>query len=445
MIQPDAWRKDQLMTVRSFIFPVVVVTALLATGCGSGGSAAKTNAAAPPPPAVTVVEVSPQTVPIYSEFVGSTFAEKEVQINARVNGYILARHFNPGDIVREGQLIYTLDPATYQAEVNRLRAEVARTEAQLKFARDGVEVIRAEGEFAQAEANLIKADQDVNRVKPLVSENALPEQDLDTAIASQKVAQAVVKARKAALDQQRLSQQTQIDQGEAVVNSAKASLSLAELDLSYTQIRSPVTGRIGETTIQTGGLATANSPTPLTRISPLDPIYVEFKVGERDYLDYIRKEIESQRKTGAGQTVAPLRLVLADGAVYDKPGQYRYADRAVDVQTGTLKLIGTFPNPDRMLLPGQFSRIRLRSGVKDNVFVVPQRAIIEMQGLRQLMVVDKSNKVAQKTVNATERFGPNWVIESGLQTGDRVIVDGLQKARPGAPVTPKLIQIQDLK
>jgi len=177
----------------------------------------------------------------------------------------------------------------------------------------------------------------------------------------------------------------------------------------------------------------------LTLISPLDPIYVEFTVTERDYLDYMRKQIESQRSTGKIVPIAPFELILADGTVYPHKGTYRYADRAVNVQTGTLKLIGDFPNPTRILLPGQFSRVRFRTGMKDGVFVVPQRAVQELQGLRQLMLLDKDNRVVARTVTATDRVGAMWVIEKGLSPGDRVIIDGLQKAFPGSQVTPKIV------
>ncbi len=431
------------MNYPSMMYLLAGLAAVFTAGCGTQNAPAGQGGM--PPAAVTVVQVTAASVPIYSDFVGSTFAEQEVQVHSRVNGYITARHFNPGDIVNPGQLIYSLDPATYQAEVDRLRAEVVRAEAQLRFAREGVEVIRAESEFAQAEANQIKADQDVNRVRPLVQQKALPEQDLDAAVANQSVNLAMVRARKAALEQQRLSQKSQIEQGMAALASAKASLALAELNLSYTRIQAPLLGRIGETSVQTGGLATATATTPLTRISPLDPIYVEFKVGERDYLDYIRREIAKQRSTGKGQVIEPLQLVLADGTLYDKPGQYQYADRAVDIQTGTLKLIGTFPNPDRMLLPGQFSRIRLRTGFKEGVFLVPQRAVMETQGLRQVLLVDGQNKVSQRTVTATDRVGSNWVIEAGLAEGNRVVVEGLQKAIPGSKVEPKLVALTEVK
>jgi membrane fusion protein, multidrug efflux system len=406
------------------------------TKSGPGSSAGIVG----PPPAVSVVNLERQTVPIFSEFVGSTFSEYEVQINPRVNGYILSRNFNPGDIVSAGQLLYTLDPRTYQAEADRLRAEVSRTESQLTLAKEGVDVLRAESELVQAEATLLKARQDVQRIAPLVRENALPEQDLDSANANQRVAEANAKARKAALDQQKLQQKSNIEQGTANLGAARAALEVAVLNLGYTRITAPVAGRIGETSIQTGGLAVANSTTPLTRISPLDPIYVEFKVSERDYLDYIRRDIATRQRTGASEQLQPLELILSDGSVYQNPGRYRYADRAVDLQTGTLKLIGEFPNPQRMLLPGQFGRVRWRTGRKEGVFLVPQRAVLEVQGLRYLLVVDKANKVAQRTVTATDRVGSDWVIESGLNDGDRVVVDGLQKAAPGSMVSPTLAQ-----
>ena len=300
-------------------------------------------------------------------------------------------------------------------------------------------MLRAESELAQAEASLIKAEQDVARVRPLVKEKALPEQDLDAALANARVAQNNYRAREANVNQLRLTQKTNIQQAEAAIQSARALLQLAELNLGFTEIKAPAAGRIGETKIQVGGLASANSPEALTLISPLDPIYVEFTVTERDYLDYFRRQQEAQKATGRGVPVEPLELLLADGSVYPHRGTFRFADRSVDVQTGTLKLSGDFPNPNRMLLPGQFGRVRLRTGVKEGVFVVPQRAIQELQGLRQLLVLDKDDRVSQRTVTATDRIGSMWVIEKGLNPGDRVIIDGLQKAIPGTQVAPRMV------
>ncbi|MBY0503367.1 MAG: efflux RND transporter periplasmic adaptor subunit [Bryobacteraceae bacterium] len=417
----------------------LVVAVFTISSCSSPEPGAQQKAGGGPPRfPVTAVSVTERTIPIFQEFIGSTFSQDTVQINSRVNGYIEQWLFKPGDIVAAGQLLYKIDPRTYRAPVDGAKAELARATAQLSFAREGVDVLRGESELAQAEASLIKAEQDVARVRPLVKETALPEQDLDAAQANERVARNNYRAREANVAQLRLTQKTQIQQAEAALQAAKALLETAELNLQFTEIRSPVAGRAGETKIQVGGLVSSNSQEPLTLVSPLDPIYVEFKVGERDYLEYIKKQIAAQQATGRQVPVEPLQLLLADGTVYPYPGVYRYADRAVDVQTGTLKLIGAFPNPQRMLLPGQFSRVRLRTGVKPGVFAVPQRAIQELQGLRQVMVADQDGRVKARTVTATDRVGNMWVIEKGLANGDHVIVDGLQKAMPGAQVTVKL-------
>lgn len=416
-----------------------VLTLLLLGACGRENPTVSHAQQKAPVFPVTAITVQPKAVPIFQEFIGATFSLNTVQINSRVNGYIEKWLFRPGDFVAAGQILYTIDPRTYQAEVSKAAAELARSESQLSLAREGVDVLRGESELAQAAASLIKAEQDVARVRPLVAEKALPEQDLDAATANLRIAQNISKAREANLNQLRLLQKTNIQQAEAAIQAAKAALQLAELNLSFTEIKAPAAGRIGETRIQIGGLASANSPEPLTKVSPLDPIYVEFTVTERDYLDYSKAQTALGKSARASLASTPLELVLADGSVYPHAGQFRFADRAVEVQTGTLKLIGDFPNPSRLLLPGQFGRVRLRTGTKANVYTVPQRAVKELQGLRLLMLLDKENRVIQRTVTATDRIGTLWVIEAGLNPGDRVIIDGLQKAAPGSIVAPRMV------
>lgn len=424
---------------------VAVATAtLMGAGCAGVDKQAMAKQTAIRFP-VTAVAVQARSVPIFQEFIGATFSLDTIQVNSRVNGYIEKWLFRPGDFVKQGQLLYVIDQRTYRAEVQRAEAEVARAEAQLVLAREGVDVLRAESELAQAEASLIKAEQDVARVRPLVKERALPEQDMDAALANHRIAQNNYRAREANVHQLRLTQKTSIQQAEAVKQAVKAALTQAELNLSFTEIRAVADGRIGETKIQVGGLAAANSPVPLTLISPLDPIYVEFTVTERDYLDYAIDQNKKGTTAREALKKVPLELLLADGSVYPQRGEFRFADRAVDVQTGTLKLIGAFPNPNRLLLPGQFSRVRFRRGSKDGVFVVPQRAVVELQGLRQLMVLDSEDRVVQRTVTATDRIGTMWVVEKGLEQGDRVIIDGLQKAIPGSQVAPKMVAEQGLE
>ncbi len=427
------------------IYPIAQIALTLAVclasaGCSGSGQAIHAGSAPPVFP-VSVMIAEPQDVPIFQEYIGTTFALNTVQVNSRVNGYIEQWLFRPGDLVKANQLLYVIDPRSYRAEVQRAEAEVARASAQVSFAKEGVEVLRAESELAQAEATLIKADQDVARVKPLVAERALPEQDLDAVTAAQRVARNIFQARQANLKQTRLTQKSNIEQSEAALQAQRAALRLAELNLGFTEVRSPVTGRAGETTIQVGGLASANALEPLTLVSPLDPIYVEFTVTERDYLTYSKDNAMAGQTPKAALAKVPLSLLLADGSTYPHVGTFRFADRAVNVETGTLKLSAEFPNPARTLLPGQFSRVRMSTALRKAVYTVPQRAVQEMQGLRQVMVVDKDNVVAQRTVTVTDRLGPWWIVEKGLQAGDRVVVDGLQKALPGAKVAPKVVTV----
>lgn len=426
----------------TYWFILATVTTLFCSSCGSTETAAQ--AAAPNMP-VSVMVAQPTTVPIHQEYIGSTFSLNTVQVNSRVNGYIEQWLFRPGDFVAEGQLLYVIDGRTYKADLQRADADLAKAEAQLIFAREGVEVTRAESELAQAEATLVKAEQDVARVKPLVAATALPEQEVDAVTANQRVAASNYRAREANVRQLRLLQKTNIDQASAAVEAAKAARTQAELNLSFTEIHAPAAGRIGETRVQVGGLALAAAPEPLTMISPLDPIYVEFTVSERDYLEYSKEQLAGGQVPKQTLAQLPLELTLSDGSLYPQVGQFRFADRAIDTKTGTLKLTSAFPNPKRLILPGQFSRVRLRRGTKENVFLVPQRAVQELQGLRQVFLLDGQNRVIQRSVTAFARSGNSWFVEKGLQPGDRIIVDGLQKVGPGAVTAPRVLSKAEME
>ena len=380
---------------------------------------------------------TPRTIPIYNEYTGTTDATETAEIRARVDGYIEQRLFDAGQLVKANQLLYVLDQRTYSAELQKAKAKVAKAEADLQFAKEGVEVLRAESRLAQSQAALVKADQDVARYRPLVRQEAAPQIDLDAALAQQQVLREEANARKAELTQTKLQQRTQIALAAAELEFARATQSLAELNLDYTEIKAPVNGRIGESNIFVGGLATANATNPLTLLSPLDPIQVKVKVGEREYLGYIQKaSTEAERSTRAVELA--FQLLLADSSTYQYPGRFRSADRAVDPQTGTLEITLDFPNPTFTLLPGTFSRVRGQTGEKSGVFLVPQRAVRELQGVRSVYLVDNDDKVVSRTVTAGERLGNLWVIEKGLEAGDRVIVEGLQRVQPGVKVTYKV-------
>ena len=410
---------------------------LCGAGCNEVKSASKQETPSAPEVSVTVIQVNPRSVPIHSEYTGNTDATETAEIRARVDGYIEKRLFDAGQIVKADQLLYVLDQRTYNADLQRAKAGVAKAEADLRFAKEGVEVLRAESRLAASRAALVKADQDVARYRPLVKQEAAPQIDLDTSLAQQQVLREEVNARKAELDQTKLQQRTQIALAGAELEFARATQRLAELNLDYTEIKAPVNGRIGESNLFVGALATKNSSQPLTLISPLDPIQVKVRIGEREYLNYVQKAADEGER---GRRVAQLslQLLLGDGSTYRYPGRFRYADRAVDPQTGTLEITLDFPNPDLVLLPGTFSRIRVQTSEKSGVFLVPQRAIRELQGVRSLYLLDNEDKVVTRTVTATDRIGGLWVIEKGLEPGDRVIVEGIQRVQPGVKVQYKV-------
>jgi membrane fusion protein, multidrug efflux system len=411
------------------LFPMLLVFSL--AGCQSGPKSIQ--AASFPPAPVAVLEVQPQDVPIYSEYAAQTYARDMVDVRGRVDGYLEKRLFQVGSDVQAGQILYVLDLRPYEAEVNRAKGDLAQAVANLEFARHQVALAQAEADLAQADANLLKTRQDVERLRPLVKEDAASQQDLDNANAALQANQANVNAKRANVEQNRLNTRAQIEVAEAQVESRKAALRTAELNLEYATIRSPISGRIGDTLVQVGGLVNHSSAQPLTTIVPLDPIWVRFKVSENEYLT-------AQRRADKSGQRRPLRIVLADGTVHPYDGYVQNTTNQVDLKTGTLELQATFPNPTRNILPGQFGRIRVEQDTKNNVLLVPQKAVQEMQGMQSVFTVGPDNKVVVRSVVTGERVDERWIIEQGLKPGDRVIVEGMQKARPGAPVNPRPYQ-----
>jgi membrane fusion protein (multidrug efflux system) len=318
-----------------------------------------------------------------------------------------------------------LDLRPYQAEVQKAKGDLAQSEAMLEFAKRQVALLQAEADLAQAEANRLKALQDVERLRPLVKQDAAPQQDLDNALAALKANDANVKAKTANVEQNRLSTRAQIDTAQAQVESNRALLRTAELNLEYATIRAPIDGRIGDSLIQAGGLVTKNSPQPLTTIVPLNTIWVRFKINEADQALYQR----------LANTREPLQLLLADNTVYPYPGRFENSVNQVDSKTGTLEVQATFPNPKHTLLPGQFGRVRLRTNDEKDAILIPTKAVQELQGMQSVLTVGPDSKVLARVIVTGDRVGEMWVVKQGLVAGDRVIVEGLQKARPGSIVT----------
>jgi membrane fusion protein (multidrug efflux system) len=413
---------------RNSVFFVVLVICLSTFACQSTSSAEKV--AGPPPPAVSVITLNTEDVPIYNEYAAQTYARDMVEIRARVDGFVEKRLFQVGSDVQAGQVLYVLDVRPYEADVAKAKGDLAQTEANFEFQKRQVALAQAEADLAQAQANLVKANQDVERLQPLVKEDAASQQDLDNALAALQANHANVTAKRANVEQNKLSTKAQIASGKAQVESSNALLRTSELNLGYATIRAPISGRIGDSLIQVGGLVTRTSPQPLTNIVPLDPIWVRFKVSEGEYLAY-------QRRPDRNAQLLALQLVLADDIVHPYPGRIQNTVNQVDPKTGTLELQSTFPNPQHNILPGQFGRIRLKINDRKNVLLIPQKAVQEMQGLQSVMAVGPDNKVLARNVVTGDRVGERILIEQGLKPGDRIIVEGLQKARPGALVNPQ--------
>ena len=368
--------------------------ALFWVGCG------KSEPPKPPPPDVQVVQVEQKDVPVWNEWIGTLDGLVNAQIKPQVTGYLLRQTYTDGAFVKKGQLLFEIDARTFQAALDQAKGQLAN----------------AEGQLATAQANQVKAQNDVNRYTPLAKEQAIAQQDLDNAVQANEAAKAQVQAAKAAIE------------------AAKAKMASAQLDLGFTKVVSLIDGIAGIAQAQIGDLVSQS--TLLTTVSTVDPIKVYFPVSEREYLDYVREHPDAAKR-GGQESLSPLELILADGSVYPNKGTFSFADRQVDVKTGTLRLQAVFPNPGNVLRPGQYARIRAIIRTAKGALLVPQRAVTEQQGSYQVAVVSSGNTVEIRPVKVGERVGSQWIIETGLKPGDRVIAEGTQKVRPGAIVTPK--------
>jgi len=387
--------------------------------------------ASPPPPTVSVIEVQPRSVPIYAEYAAQTFARDEVEIRGQVDGYIRKRLFKTGADVKAGEPLYILDLRPYQADVAKAKGDVAQSEANVEFAKRQVALLQAQADLAEAQAHELKARQDVDRLTPLVQQDAAAQQDLDNAIAELKANHADVEAKEANVEQTRLSTRIQVATSTAQLQANQALLRTAQLNLEYATIVAPVSGRVGDSLIQVGGLVTKNSAQPLTTVVPLDPIWVRFKVSESDYLNFLKYAGSDDLHH------SPLELLLADGSVFPNAGRIQNSNNQVDPKTGTLELQATFANPKHVLLPGQFGRIRVRIRERQNALLAPQRAVEELQGMQSVLTLGPGNKAQARSVVLGEHAGPDVIVEQGLKPGDRVIVEGLMTVRPGSVVDPQ--------
>jgi membrane fusion protein (multidrug efflux system) len=339
----------------------------------------------PTPPLVEVTEVVQRNVPVYHEWVAQLNGRTNAQITPRVQGYLLTQNYRNGFFVKKGQLLYEIDPHAFEVAIEQSKAQVA-----------------------VAVANLSNADTNVARDKPLAAQSAIPQKQLDTDIATQAASRA------------------QLD-------AAKAQLAQTQLNLSWTKVYSPVDGIAGLSTSQIGDLV--GTTTTMTTVSQVNPIWAYFNISESDYLS----EAPTFYKLISGKKVASpvLEFIQANGDTYPQKGRIVLVNREVASQTGTIQLVAEFPNADAVLRPGGFGRVRFQTGMNEGALLVPQPAVIQVQSIYQIAVVEPGNKAAFRIVKVGDRVGPDWIITEGLKLGDQVIVEGYMKVRQGTPVIPK--------
>jgi len=342
-----------------------------------------------PPLHVTFAEVTQSDVPIYREWVGEARGMADVEIRARVPGYLQEIHFIEGTQIKKDQLLYSIDAQEVEDQVAAARASLA--EAQVLMA---------------------NAEADARRYRPLAKINAVSQRDLDNAVAQEGAARERVEA-------------------------AKAMLSLAETQLGYTRIRAPFDGIIGFTQARVGDfVGQFGGPVTLNTISKIDPIRVRFALSEREYLEIIgRARNEGQRMDGEGRS-RTIEMILADGSVHPYPGTVEVVERAIDPSTGSFPVEAWFPNPEGAVRPGQYTKVRAVWETRKNAVLVPQRAVIELQGQYFVYVIGAENRLENRSIEPGPRLEGLWVVDRGLSAGERVVVEGLQRARPGIPVQP---------
>jgi len=370
---------------------------LFCIGCGEKNAQAGKPAAVD----VEVIPVAQADVPIYGEWIGTLDGLVDADVKAQVTGYLLKQAYLEGSLVKKGQLLFQIDPRPFEAALDQAKAQLVQAQAQL----------------ANAEATQLQAELNVNKYTPLAQEQAASQQDLDNAVQTNVAAKATVLNSKAA------------------IQAAEAAVKTAQINLDFTRLIAPVDGIVGQAQLQVGALVNTSS-SAITTVSTVDPIKVFFTVSEQEYLAFNRQYPTEATRTAEAKRM-PLALILADGTTYPKKGKISFADRAVNQNTGAIRIAGLFDNPGNILRPGQYARIRAATSIRQGALLVPQRAVSELQGSYQVAVVDSNNKVSIATVAVGERVGPMWVVESGLKPGDRVVAEGVQKVRPGAPVNPK--------
>ena len=339
-------------------------------------------------PVIEIVGVQPKTtdVPLFKEFVAQVYGRKDIPIRARVDGYLEGMHFREGSQVKKGQKIYTIDPQPFQQEVNS-----------------------AASALAEAKVQQVNAKSELDRIVPLAKIDAVSKSDLDAA-------------------------QARYDASVASAEAAEAMLELAKINLGYTVLKSPISGLIGKTNAKVGEYVGRDpNPVILNTVSLLDTVYVEFFLNENDYLLLARNNKNRRQEAESGETPG-LALLLSDGSEYDHTGIFRFVDRGLDPSTGSILVQAAFPNPDRLLRPGQFARVKSYIGQAKNVYLIPQRAVSELQGKFTIWLGDANGQSKKIFVDLIGEKDDKFIVRADLEKGDRILLEGLQKLKPGIPI-----------
>jgi membrane fusion protein (multidrug efflux system) len=364
----------------------------------------------PPAPVVEVAQVERRDVPIYGEWIGTLTGQVNADIKAQVTGYLLTREYKEGSYVRKGELLFQIDPRPFQASLDQAKGQLAQSQAQL---------VQDQAQLDTAEATQLRSQLDVDKYGPLSKAQAISQQDFDDANQTNLANKAQVEAAKAA-----------IVAAKAQIQAYQAAVETASINLGFTHIAAPIDGIAGIAQAQVGDLVSTSSPA-LTTVSTVDPIRDYFTVSEQEYLALQKRFSES--KTDHWE----LQLTLADGTIYPRKGEFYFADRQVNQNTGAIQLAALFANPGNVLRPGQYGKIRAVIREQQNALLIPQAAVNEQQGSYLVAVVGKDGRIATRPVQVGTRVGMMWVIQDGLKPGDRVAVEGQQNLRQGMTVQTK--------
>ena len=389
-------RRDHISHLVFFLF-----AGLLTAGLSGCGSSAESKSKAAPPPAVQVAVVQQKDVSLNSEWIATMDGYVNAQIQAHVSGYLIRQDYREGSVVSKGQVLFEIDPRPFQATLDQAQGQLTQAQAQV----------------IQAQAQLSKAAQDVARDTPLAEAKAIAQSQFDDDVQAKAGAAAAVAA------------------AEAAVSAAKAAVEQAQLNLSFTKITSLVDGVAGIAQAQIGDLVATT--TVLTSVSQVDPIKVYFPMSEQDYLRAQKISTAGNNRQALPLDGVPLTLLLSDSSVYPYKGKVLWTDRQIDPSTGTIRVAAAFPNSGNILRPGQYGRVRAATEVRQSALLVPQAAVTELQGSFQVAVVGSDNKVKIQPVQVGAQVGSDSIITQGVSAGDRVMVGGMQYARPGATVDPE--------